>query len=198
MSKGFAETICHRVIGLQEVCRKVKATIDSALLYWDPESNNFTYSLVTKSKFFETPTLKNLRNLLENLRRHVLFNNITKSWIPKIGCGLDELQWTDVFELIEDIFTYSGIQIQIITNREADSIWRKLSSNNKPYVDKEVESYTNEWTNERDELETDFNRDSKSCQPRCTEQFPILRPEQLDNDLVDYYLSINHKTSRFP
>ena len=38
-----------------------------------------------------------------------------------------------------------------------------------------VENYTNEWTKERDELETDFTKDSKSCQPPCTEQFPILR-----------------------
>ena len=41
-------------------------------------------------------------------------------------------------------------------------------------------------TKERDELETEFTRDTKSCQPPCTDQFPILRPKQLNDDLIDY------------
>ena len=101
---------------------------------------------------------------------------------------LDKLQWTDVSKLKEDTFTCSGIQIQIITRRESDSIRRNPSSNNNEhYVENEVENYTNEWTRERDELDTDFTRDSKSCQPPRTEQFPILRPKQLYDDLIDYY-----------
>ena len=53
MSEGFAETICRRVNGLQEFCRRAKTTIGSALPYWDPESNNFLYNLLTKSKLSE-------------------------------------------------------------------------------------------------------------------------------------------------
>ena len=188
MSKGFAETICHRVNGPQEYCRKTKPTVGSIIPYWDPESNNFIYNLVTKPKFFEKPTLDNLRISLENMRGHALLKNITKISMPKIGCGLDKLQWTDVFKLIQDTFTYSGIQIQIITKRKTDSLRRNPSSNNERYVEDEVENYTNEWTKERDELETDFTKDSKSCQPPCTEQFPILRSKQLSDDLIDYYL----------
>ena len=187
MSKGFAETICPRVNGLQEFCRRAKSTVGSALLSWDPESNNFIYNLGTKSNFFEEPTLDNIRISLKNMRGHALLNNFTKSSMPKIGCGLDKLQWTDVFKLIQDTFTYSGIQIRIITKQETDAIRRNPSSNNERYVEDEVENYTNEWTKERDELKTDFTKDSKSCQPPCTEQFPILRPKQLNDDLIDYY-----------
>ena len=118
MSKGFAETICRRVNGLQKFCRKAKTNVGSALPYWHPESNNFIYNLVTKSKFFKKPTLDNPRISLENMRGHDLLNNTTTISLPKIGCGLDKLQWTDVFKLIQDTFIYSGIQIQIITKRE--------------------------------------------------------------------------------
>ena len=187
MSKGFAETICRRVNGLHEFCRRAKTSVGSALLYWDPGSNNFIYNLVTKSRFFEKPTLDNLRISLENMRRHALLNNITKFSMPKIGCGLDKLQWTDVSKLIQDTFTYSGILIQIITKRGTDSIRRNASPNNEHYIKDEVENYTNEGTNERDGVETDFTGDSKSCRPPCTEQFPILRPKQLNDDLIDYY-----------
>ena len=43
-------------------------------------------------------------------------------------------------------------------------------------------------TKERDELDTDFTKDSKSCQPPCTEQFFTLRSKQLNDYLIDYYL----------
>ena len=120
MSERFAETICHRVNGLQEYCRKSKATVGSALPYWDQESNNFIYNLVSKSKIFGKTTLHNLRISLENVRGHALLNNISKISMPKIKCGLDNFQWIDVFKLIQDTFTYSGIQIQTITKRETE------------------------------------------------------------------------------
>ena len=207
MSKGFAETFCRKVNGLQEYCQRDKTTGGSALPCWDPESNNFIYNASTKSKFFEKPTLDNLRISLEDMRGHALLNSITNISMPKIGCGLDKFQWTDVFELIQDTFTYSGIQIQIITKRETDSLRRSPSSNNEHYIEDEVEKYTKEWIKERDELETDFTRDSKSCQPPCTEPFPILRSKQLNDDLINSYLQyqpeniknlINNLTSDTP
>ena len=146
MSKGVAETTFRRVHGLQDYCRKTRPTVGSIISYWDPESNNFIYNLITKSKFFEKPTLDNLRISLEKMRRHALLNNITTISMPKIGCGLNKLQWTDVFKFIQDTIIYCGIQIQIITKRETDSIKRNPSSNNEHYVENEVENYTNEWT----------------------------------------------------
>ena len=111
----------------------------------------------------------------------------------KIGCGLDKFQWTDFFKLMEDTITYTGIQILIIIKRETDSIRRKSPPNNEHYAENEVENYTNEWIKEQDELETDFTRGSKSCQPRCREQFPTLRPKQMNDDLIDYYLQNQSK-----
>ena len=92
MSKRFAETSCRKVNGIQEYCQKAKAIVGSAVPYWDPESNNFFYNLVTKSKFFEKPTLDTLRISLENVRGHALLNNLTKIKMAEIGCDLDKLQ----------------------------------------------------------------------------------------------------------
>ena len=188
MSKGFAETFCRRVHGLPEYCRKTKPTVGSIIPYWDPESNIFIYNLVTKSKFIQKSRLDNLQISLENMRGHALLDNITTILMPKIGCGIDKLQGNDVFKLIQDTFIYSRLQIQISTKRETDSIRRSLSPNNEHYVENEVENYTNEGIKKRDELETDFTRDSKSCQPPCAEQFLILRSKQLNDNLIDYYL----------
>ena len=101
------------------------------------------------------------------MRRHALLSKITKI-NDKIVSGLDKLQWTDVFKLIQDTFTNYGIQIQIITTRETDSIRGNFSFNNEHYVENQLDNYTSEWTKERDELETELTRDSKSCQPPRT------------------------------
>ena len=130
------------------------------------------------------------------MREYTLLNNNTKITVPKIGCGFDKLQWTDVFTLKQDTFTYSGNQIQIISSRETDSIRRTPSSNKENYVENEVENYANELTKEGDELETDFTRDSKSCQYLCTEQFPILRLKHFNDDLIEYYLQYQSQDIR--
>ena len=187
ISKGFAETICSKVNGFQEYYRKNKAIVVEAIPYWNPESSIFIYNLVTKSKFFEKPTLDNLQISLENMRGHAVPNNVTKITRPKLGCGLDKLQRIDVFKLIQDTFTYSGLQIQIITKRETDTI-RRSPSNNELHDENEEQKHTNEWTEKRDELETGITRDSKSCHPPCTEQFSILRPKQINDNLIFYYL----------
>ena len=38
------------------------------------------------------------------------------------------------------------------------------------------------------ELETDFTKDSKSCQPTSDEQFPVLREKDHNDRLTDHYL----------
>ena len=42
-------------------------------------------------------------------------------------------------------------------------------------------------------LKTDFTKDSKSCQPTCDEQFPVLRERNHNNRLIDHYLQYQPK-----
>ena len=81
---------------------------------------------------------------------------------------------------------YSGLQIRIITRNELDT--RKTSSNEETYAEDEIDSYTDEYSLGQNEPETDFTKESKSCQPPCTEQFPILRTKERNDDLIEYYL----------
>ena len=39
----------------------------------------------------------------------------------------------------------------------------------------------------------DINKDSKSCQPTCDEQFPVLREKNHNNRLIDKYLQYQRK-----
>ena len=56
------------------------------------------------------------------------------------------------------------------------------------YAYDEVERYSEEFLLENRELDTDFTKDSKSCQATCHEQFPVLREKDHNSRLIDHYL----------
>ena len=62
------------------------------------------YNLVTKAKCNDKPTIVTLQDALDSLREYVISHNITKIVMPKIGCGLDKLNWDDVSIRIMDTF----------------------------------------------------------------------------------------------
>lgn len=70
-------------------------------------------NLVTKERYFHKPTLETLRQALENLRKQALEMKLTKIAMPKIGCGLDRLDWTAVREIIRDVFADTDIEILV-------------------------------------------------------------------------------------
>ena len=57
----------------------------------------------------------------------------------------------------------------------------------------EIDRYSEEFHLNEREVETDFTSDSKSCQPDCDEQFPILRPKEENEALIEHYLQYQPK-----
>uniref|UniRef100_A0A3B3V4S6 O-acyl-ADP-ribose deacylase 1 n=1 Tax=Poecilia latipinna TaxID=48699 RepID=A0A3B3V4S6_9TELE len=54
----------------------------------------FIYYLITKKKASQKPTYDSLRQSLEDMKSHCLQNGVNRISIPRIGCGLDKLQWS--------------------------------------------------------------------------------------------------------
>ena len=61
------------------------------------------------------------------------------------------------------------------------------------YADDEIEQYSGEFLLENRELETYFTMGSKSFQPTCDEQFPVLREKDHNNRLLDRDLQYQPK-----
>ena len=70
-------------------------------------------NLITKDKCYEKPTLQTLEQSLISLKKYIIKHNISKLAMPKIGCGLDRLDWNDVSILIKNIFEDLDIEIVI-------------------------------------------------------------------------------------
>ena len=54
-----------------------------------------------------------MRLALEKMKQICLENNIKKIAMPVIGCGLDRLNWDDVSEQIQSIFTDTDVEILV-------------------------------------------------------------------------------------
>lgn len=70
-------------------------------------------NLVTKQRYFHKPTLETLRQALEDFYALALEFNLKKIAMPKIGCGLDKLDWENVRKVINDVFGESEIEILV-------------------------------------------------------------------------------------
>lgn len=70
-------------------------------------------NLVTKERYFHKPTLETLRQSLEDLRKQALEHGLKKLAMPKIGCGLDKLEWNNVSAVIKEVFGGTDIDILV-------------------------------------------------------------------------------------
>jgi O-acetyl-ADP-ribose deacetylase (regulator of RNase III) len=73
----------------------------------------FVYYLITKSRYFDRPTYETLEDSLKAMKTHCVTNNVKALSMPKIGCGLDKLEWDQVEAILTRLFQDTGIVITI-------------------------------------------------------------------------------------
>lgn len=75
--------------------------------------DQYVFNMVTKERYWHKPKYKDFEKSLEQLVYLCKQYNIKKLGMPKIGCGLDKLQWDIVKCLIERQFADTDIEIII-------------------------------------------------------------------------------------
>lgn len=71
------------------------------------------FNLVTKPKCYHKPRYEALRDALEIMKNIMDINATTKLAMPKIGCGLDRLSWSEVYDIICEVFEDTDVEILI-------------------------------------------------------------------------------------
>lgn len=69
------------------------------------------FNLITKERYFDKPTYETLAESLYSMKKICLNKNIKLIYCPKIGCGLDKLEFDKVQSLIKIIFEDTYIEI---------------------------------------------------------------------------------------
>lgn len=70
---------------------------------------------VTKEKYFHKPTYNSLQSSLMAMKHHCVSHGVTSISMPRIGCGLDGLQWPKVRNIIIKVFQDTDMKLTIYT-----------------------------------------------------------------------------------
>lgn len=101
-----------------DAMKKLKSYLDENMIS-SPTAAILTYqgegliNLVTKDTVWNIPTYEDLRKSISKMVEICRDYNITKLVMPKIGCGLDKLEWDKVQEILTEEFIQSGLEMEI-------------------------------------------------------------------------------------
>lgn len=73
--------------------------------------NQNVINMITKKRYYHKPTYDNFEQALEDVVSLCKKYEITKLAMPKIGSGLDRLEWNKIKEIIKDKFKDLDIEI---------------------------------------------------------------------------------------
>ncbi|NWZ01973.1 OARD1 deacetylase, partial [Loxia curvirostra] len=110
MGAGIAVLFKKKFGGVQELLDQKKKTGEVAVLQRD---ERYIYYLITKQKVSHKPTYESMQKSLEAMKAHCLNNGVTDISMPRIGCGLDGLQWEKVSAILEEVFENTDIKITV-------------------------------------------------------------------------------------
>lgn len=71
------------------------------------------FNLITKERYWHKPNYQSLQTSLISMKVLIHDNKVKYLAMPKIGCGLDRLQWGKVREIIEEVFEDTDIEILV-------------------------------------------------------------------------------------
>ncbi|KAM6040772.1 ADP-ribose glycohydrolase OARD1 isoform 1-T1 [Theristicus caerulescens] len=112
MGAGIAVLFKKKFGGVQELLDQQKKTGEVAVLQ---REDRYIYYLITKKKVSHKPTYETMRKSLEAMKAHCLNNGVTDISMPRIGCGLDGLDWNKVSAILGEVFEDTDIKITVYT-----------------------------------------------------------------------------------
>ena len=93
---------------------------------------------MTKGRFCEKPNLSTLSKTLEAMKIHASTIGVSTNAIPKLGCGLDQMNWQEVVKLFRAICAYADVQILVHTLEESGVHALSTEVDAELYADDEI------------------------------------------------------------
>ena len=110
MGKGIAVLFRDRFGGVDDL-RSQKPRVGMACSL--PSGSMRIYYLITKPNYWHKPTYDSLKASLVTMRDDMTIRGLDHLAMPKIGCGLDGLDWPKVKQMIEEVFAGTNIYILV-------------------------------------------------------------------------------------
>lgn len=110
MSRGIALQFRHRFGRVHEIRSRITRMGSVVVLQ---HQNRFIYNLITKWYHYDKPTYASLVQSLYQMKQHIITNRVSCISMPQIGCGLDQLSWSNVKALLYHIFDDCNLDIYV-------------------------------------------------------------------------------------
>lgn len=139
------------------------------------------HNLVTKRYVKDRPTYSDLRKALEDMKVEMELDGQEKVAMPRIGCGLDGLDWGIVKAIIKDVFEDTDIEILICVREEDKLSFDKVT---------DYEDYENDKIDE-------YECDCQEC-AECSHSLTFADDSSIptDDDLISIYKAISEEIER--
>ena len=124
---------------------------------------------------------------------HAIANNIRSVAMPKIACGLDKMNWEEVYKIIVDVFQHSGITIFVYVSGQEIKDMPALEVFDTEIVSEIFEQIVSgivKVCKNENEIATDFSNDAKNlCRPPLKEQFKNYRNKEQYDRLIAFLVN---------
>uniref|UniRef100_A0A3P9NHP6 O-acyl-ADP-ribose deacylase 1 n=1 Tax=Poecilia reticulata TaxID=8081 RepID=A0A3P9NHP6_POERE len=114
MGKGIAVLFKKNFGRTSELKEQKNLVGQCAVLTHD---QRFIYYLITKKKASQKPTYVDFRQSLEDMKSPCLEYNVKRISLPRIGCGLDQLEWSKVLQILQEVFKQTDITLTMYSLR---------------------------------------------------------------------------------
>jgi hypothetical protein len=112
MSQGIAANFKKRFAGV-ELLKSQDVRVGGAACLRDEKGDRFIYYLVTKPLHSDKPLFVKLRESFRAMIRHMRTHGVAAVSVPQLGCGLDELAYADVLQMMKEEITGTGVQVTV-------------------------------------------------------------------------------------
>lgn len=113
LGKGIALEF-RRLYGQVHNIKHQRKTVGE-VAYFQHKPGEYIFNLVTKEKYWHKPTYDTLKTCLEELALICDSLTLKNLSLPRIGCGLDCLEYTRVREIIKEVFRSKDMIIRVYT-----------------------------------------------------------------------------------
>jgi hypothetical protein len=133
MSEGIAALFKRKFSRIDEILKSKPTT--GKCYYLDDNQRKIFY-LVTKQNFYDKSNYSDLESSLKNLNRLCDRFKIARLAMPKIGCGLDKLNWDIVAKIIDIVFNTSTTQKTVYFRHSLFNLTTQPSVNDSDTIKK--------------------------------------------------------------
>ena len=110
MRAGIAQRFA-RIFGCRDELLAQRAGVgDVAFLQ---EDDRYIYYLVTKERYFQKPTYDDIRRSLQRLAKLCREHGVDRLSIPRLACGLDGKDWSQVEAIVRDTVVKAGVTVTV-------------------------------------------------------------------------------------